>query len=161
MYSTFFNGSAIQSQFFGGRNSRVEIWATKILWIVAYALSRECLIILSWLRDEALGQWMCQYGISSRDSGGAGFFCGAVLDLPCGFGQVTWSPQPLHNEYKDSPLQWGLSNLAILLRWLFRWTLAFHGTCGNTHCPSALHRILSFLLPGPRCILESTAWSAF
>lgn len=45
--------------------------------------------MLSWLRDEALGQWMWQYGINPRDSGGADFVPGIVLDLPCGSGQVT------------------------------------------------------------------------
>lgn len=42
------------------------------------------------------------------------------------------------------------------LHWLFRRTLALHGRCGNTHCPSTLHRIVAFLLPGPKCILQGT-----
>lgn len=49
-----------------------------------------------------------------------------------------------------------MSNMAILMPWLFRWTLALHGRYGDTHCPSALCRIVSFLLPVPRHILQRT-----
>lgn len=45
------------------RNCHVELWATQILWIMAYVSSRKCWITPPGLRDEALGQSSCGRGV--------------------------------------------------------------------------------------------------